>query len=1084
MNKQITRIIAFVFLLTGMAILPASAWDVKVAGQEVSTTGQVRGSGISGNVYYNASTRVLTLNGATINPTTGIACIETNVPLTISLLEQNTLRGSSAGDVGISFHADLFLQSEPTPTGVGSLTVEHCVAGFWQEGDGHRLSIADCTVSIEMSNAAGSCFRSGGNAFPIDITNATVNAEASGPVMIQVSKLTLNRCDIFEPSNMCFRKVYQGIADDRGNMATSLAISPIAEEDYYGVTILGHELHKYNMKSLCADGLHGTISFDPSTEKLTLWEGSIIGSDYEGSAIDISRENLTIEARRGFEIYGNERDVAINSPNKLVFTTSSGTPVPGEKADLNIFNGNADGIKVGLNGSLVFSNAKVETTSITSYMGRKPSNNLLFGGEGTVVAAHRIEGIRSVYISGADGIIIAFPLGAQYDGEKYTMVDREGKAITDGVIVASCEVYPVFFGEERINSWVVDDLIGDGLGAARYVPKSKDEGTIYLKNANFTNKGTLGCAIYNTGLGQLTVNVEGNNTLGGRIAGIALTMDDNRESTLNIQGGGTLNIESDNDGIRGYGPSSLSINNVTVDITSKEYPIAGFTSLSLAGCAFSEPANAQYNSAIKKVVDQDGYTLLNTHVVISQGESYGFSVADVGVNTLNANDILGDGTAYFTPEDGFLHLKGVNDTDNDYGIAVSTNSLLRSITVEGENTLGGKTAGLLAAKSLSITGRGTLNLSSNTVGIRMRNNSGDCHLRIETPWVMQDGPVVNITSKKYGILGFAQDSSNKYELTLDKATMTINAEDVVMGGLSKATFTGSDYYITYPNGAYFDEDKMALCYADGTKVEGDRFAFGKITDYGIDVAGIRVHSGNCDNIMGPGISGKVSYDPKTNTLTLDNARIVYDWAICGYDKENMGFTLKLIGENYVDGGEWYGLSVSHTWNTTSAIVGPGSLTITSKNQPAIYFYNRPINISDCTIAASSESTFAISTYGNQAVNIANANVTAWSLQGGMGDISGLTLKECEMIAPEAGTYSKEKGGIVDNTTGELAELVCVIKSKLVGDVNGDSKVNVGDIMAVINVMAANTYDADADVNGDGDVNVGDIMAIINKMAEQ
>lgn len=84
-----------------------------------------------------------------------------------------------------------------------------------------------------------------------------------------------------------------------------------------------------------------------------------------------------------------------------------------------------------------------------------------------------------------------------------------------------------------------------------------------------------------------------------------------------------------------------------------------------------------------------------------------------------------------------------------------------------------------------------------------------------------------------------------------------------------------------------------------------------------------------------------------------------------------------------------------------------------------------------------------------------------------------------------------------------------------GDVNGDGQVDVGDIMAIINVMAANlpggqtagheatatvpggiatggsqavtsraATAASADVNGDGQVNVGDIMAVINMMAEQ
>ena len=57
-----------------------------------------------------------------------------------------------------------------------------------------------------------------------------------------------------------------------------------------------------------------------------------------------------------------------------------------------------------------------------------------------------------------------------------------------------------------------------------------------------------------------------------------------------------------------------------------------------------------------------------------------------------------------------------------------------------------------------------------------------------------------------------------------------------------------------------------------------------------------------------------------------------------------------------------------------------------------------------------------------------------------------------------------------------------LHESITGDVNGDGKVNVGDIMAVINIMSANTNDAKGDVNQDGKVNVGDIMAVINIMA--
>ncbi len=55
---------------------------------------------------------------------------------------------------------------------------------------------------------------------------------------------------------------------------------------------------------------------------------------------------------------------------------------------------------------------------------------------------------------------------------------------------------------------------------------------------------------------------------------------------------------------------------------------------------------------------------------------------------------------------------------------------------------------------------------------------------------------------------------------------------------------------------------------------------------------------------------------------------------------------------------------------------------------------------------------------------------------------------------------------------------------IVGDMNGDGEVNVGDIVTVCNIMAGiSTVDPQlADVNGDGEVNVGDIVTICNIMA--
>ena len=57
----------------------------------------------------------------------------------------------------------------------------------------------------------------------------------------------------------------------------------------------------------------------------------------------------------------------------------------------------------------------------------------------------------------------------------------------------------------------------------------------------------------------------------------------------------------------------------------------------------------------------------------------------------------------------------------------------------------------------------------------------------------------------------------------------------------------------------------------------------------------------------------------------------------------------------------------------------------------------------------------------------------------------------------------------------------VYKELLVGDVNGDGRVNVSDVSALINmILGLETMDQEhADVNGDGRVNVSDVTALIN-----
>jgi hypothetical protein len=52
-----------------------------------------------------------------------------------------------------------------------------------------------------------------------------------------------------------------------------------------------------------------------------------------------------------------------------------------------------------------------------------------------------------------------------------------------------------------------------------------------------------------------------------------------------------------------------------------------------------------------------------------------------------------------------------------------------------------------------------------------------------------------------------------------------------------------------------------------------------------------------------------------------------------------------------------------------------------------------------------------------------------------------------------------------------------------GDLNGDEKVDIADGVAVLDMMANDTYDAAADLNNDGKVDIADFVSILDLMAQ-
>ena len=116
--------------------------------------------------------------------------------------------------------------------------------------------------------------------------------------------------------------------------------------------------------------------------------------------------------------------------------------------------------------------------------------------------------------------------------------------------------------------------------------------------------------------------------------------------------------------------------------------------------------------------------------------------------------------------------------------------------------------------------------------------------------------------------------------------------------------------------------------------------------------------------------------------------------------------------------------------------------------------------------------------GTSAVNTVVSGLEAgeWKLAIDVENISaGLTATPVNFNATQS--FSVPAGGYKVYYKGEPAS------HTLIGDVNGDGEVNIGDVTALISIILSATpesdYELDADVNGDGEVNIGDVTALID-----
>ena len=553
----------------------------------------------------------------------------------------------------------------------------------------------------------------------------------------------------------------------------------------------------------------------------------------------------------------------------------------------------------------------------------------------------------------------------------------------------------------------------DGVtGQVSYNPETK---VLRLQDATITSSSAIGIR---SAIDGLTIEVTGTNSVNidGPYAAIQ------GEQALTINGNGTLNTQSQNCAVFAFG-GNLTIENCTLsakgsygisannsetlvirkaNITAvgngENGSMCDFSNITLEDCSITQPVGGHFDEDQQSIVDADG-NYVTSEVKIEAAKvtnKYELYVAGTQVTDDNRGDLSSiegvAGQISYNPETNVLTLNNVNIQSANRAIISDIENL--TISLEGENQVTTEEAsdGIVNKKSMTISGDGTLTINADGACALYPNNAD---LTIENCTVNAKGA--------YGIVGKGQKTEN---IRISNANVT--AEGTTDGSITDiASLSLEGCQITQPEGAAFDMETGAVVDMEGNVVKTPvKIEAG--TGPTLTINGELMTADNYSDLTSiDGVSGKVSYNPETNVLTLENATIVGKEEAAGIMSSIEGLTIELVGTNTIKQGS-YGMG----FVKSATIRGEGTLDITDTSM-GIFLYGANLNIDTTTVNVKGMMGITGTSDAIENLFIRNATLTAEGELGSIAEINGLSLEDCNITQPTGATFNAEVGAVVD-----------------------------------------------------------------------
>ena len=597
------------------------------------------------------------------------------------------------------------------------------------------------------------------------------------------------------------------------------------------------------------------------------------------------------------------------------------------------------------------------------------------------------------------------------------------------------ETYGIKIAGEDITGYNRYDLteISGVSGKVYFDPNTR---TLTLENATIEADGSN--AILNQDCDYLVIELIGTNTINvTNSAGIYLQ----QETSILGTSGSKLTITNDKGAVL-FENSPLEINNCWLEVEGKwgisasnneaaevltirnshveakgtSGSICDISGLKLEGSYIYSPYNAAYDADTKSVA-VNGVTV-KEKVVIEPG--YGFKIAGVDVTALNCKDlsVIGgvDGKINYNPETKILTMEDVtiNITGEKVGIWNGGIKGLK-INLVGNNTITSSEACISISETSTISGSGTLRLKS----------SGNCGIFLPSSLTVEG--VKLYTEGSWGIAGQVFQTSGNV-LTICNAYVEATGSSGSICDLQNLVLDGSS--ITQPNGAEFDAQSHSVLLND--EVVTDKVVI-EPDSYGIQIAGEYVTSLNCKDLsVIDGVDGKISYDPETNTLTMEDVTInATDFNGIG-NRGVKDMKIKLFGNNIITSK-----NACITIRETATISGSGTLSLKSSGDCGLYMHTS-LSVEDVKLYA--EGKYGVAgddgTRG-EILTLRNSYVEATGSSGSICDLQNLVLDGCSITQPTGAAFDANVHAVALNGKVVTDKVVIESDNNSIGTITAD-----------------------------------------------